>query len=262
MAQGKKKEAVQDTNRWMTTYTDLMILLLTFFVLLLSLSTIEEEKKRVALNSLIGAFGFKPGGQAILGEPKGLNITMGTAPVKKEKIEWEKLRNIRFKNGLESDVTIIKERDRLVLTLNNRILFQPQSSNIEPASVKFLSDLADFVKDSTRLVEMRGYCAPNEIVFEPDPAKYAMVLSSKRASAVYDFFRGKGKIPVDRLVAHGFGANSSKRSSPKKKNLANRQVEIILNFKEEVPYRLKKDRKDSMLDFKGFLFKVPGKMNE
>ena len=203
----KKEEVAGDTNRWMTTYTYLMILLLTFFVLLLSLSTIEEEKKRVVLNSLVGAFGFKTGGQSIIGAPKGLNITMAGPPIKKEKIEWEKLRNIRFKNGLESDVTVTRERDRLIISLNNRILFQPKSSHIEPSSIPFLSDLADFMKESSRLVEMRGYCAPNEIVFEPDPAKFAMILSSKRASAVYNFFRTKGKISVDRLVAHGFGTN-------------------------------------------------------
>ena len=73
MATKKKQNVTLDPNAWMSTYTDLMILLLTFFVLLLSLSSIDKKRKRVALNSLVGAFGFKPGGQSILGKPKGLD---------------------------------------------------------------------------------------------------------------------------------------------------------------------------------------------
>ena len=42
---------------WMVTYGDLMSLLLTFFVLLVSFSTIQEAKFYEAIQSLQGAFG-------------------------------------------------------------------------------------------------------------------------------------------------------------------------------------------------------------
>ncbi|RLB14628.1 MAG: flagellar motor protein MotB, partial [Deltaproteobacteria bacterium] len=71
----KKQEQSQNTNSWLTTYTDLMILLLTFFVLLISISVVDANKQRVALNSLVGAFGFKPGGHSVIGVKKGMNIT-------------------------------------------------------------------------------------------------------------------------------------------------------------------------------------------
>jgi chemotaxis protein MotB len=60
----------------MSTYTDLMTLLLTFFVLLLSLSTVDKTKKLRALNSLVGALVLSQEGSQYWGE-KGINITTG-----------------------------------------------------------------------------------------------------------------------------------------------------------------------------------------
>jgi len=44
----------------------------------------------------------------------------------------------------------------------------------------------------------------------------------------------------------------------KERQQANRQVEIVLDYREKVPYKLNRPWRDSFLDFKGFLFKVPG----
>ena len=46
MAKKAQEEEPQNTNAWITTYTDLMTLLLTFFVLLISISTIDANRKR------------------------------------------------------------------------------------------------------------------------------------------------------------------------------------------------------------------------
>ena len=57
MPRSKKGEGEQGAPMWIVTFSDLMSLLLTFFVLLLSFSTISEEKFNQALMSLQGAFG-------------------------------------------------------------------------------------------------------------------------------------------------------------------------------------------------------------
>ena len=121
-----------DTNSWMTTYTDLMILLLTFFVLLLSLSIIDKERKKVALNSLVGAFGFKPGAQSIIGSPKGVNITKGSSPMTKEMISFERLRNIVLRNDLDSNIQMVQERERIILSIKDNVFFKPRSAEIDP----------------------------------------------------------------------------------------------------------------------------------
>ena len=59
MARKKEKQVLGDEEPgWLVTFSDLMTLLLTFFVLLLSLASLVDEKKRlVSIGSLMGAFG-------------------------------------------------------------------------------------------------------------------------------------------------------------------------------------------------------------
>lgn len=262
MARGKKEEPRRDTNAWMTTYTDLMILLLTFFVLLLSLSVVTEKKKLLALNSLTGAFGFKPGGHSILGTPRGLNITIGSSPMKQEDIDFEGMRNIALKNALEAHAKIVKEDERTIITLGNRVLFEHRSSRVKAESAPFLLELGEILKDGPHTIELRGYAATSETAFDQDPFKTSMLLSSERASEIYRFFAERGGIPAKKMVAHGFGTNRVDMEGGKSPDGLDRQVELILDYRDSIPYRLKRTGRESLLDFKGFLFRFPGDAHE
>jgi len=231
----------------------------TFFVLLLSISVIEKERQKIALNSLIGAFGLKPGAHAVVGKPKGVNVTVGDSPMQKEDIQFEKLRNVAMKNGLQSDVELSKEGERIVLTIKNRVLFEDGSSRIDSSRSPFLMDLANVLKEGGSQIELRGYTAHAETAFDPEPLKVAMTLSSRRARAIYHLLKGDGHIRASRMVTHGFGIDRGREGGPKEKTALGRQVEIIVDQKEKIPFHLRKrDRGDSWLDYKGFLFKTPG----
>lgn len=261
MATKKKINISLDPNAWMSTYTDLMILLLTFFVLLLSLSTIDKKRKRVALNSLVGAFGFKPGGQSILGKPKGTNITTGSAPLVPEDIQFETLRNIALKHGLKSDLTTNTQLDRTVIVLKNTVLFDHKSSSLQEGGKEYLSELAETLKEGEQLIELRGYVDSSESILEDDPFRASMILSSKRALTLFDFFVEKGLPPGD-IVAHGFGLNYPGTAKHSKESYLNRQAEIILDYREKVPFKVRNyRRKDGSLDYKGFFFRTARDLN-
>ncbi|NLA75666.1 MAG: OmpA family protein [Deltaproteobacteria bacterium] len=255
MAEKKQINYSLDPNAWMLTYTDLMILLLTFFVLLLSLSTVDKNRKLRALNSLVGAFGFKPGAQSVLGDPEGINTTTGSAPISPEEVEFERLRNITLKHGLESDLTMSQQLERTIITLKDNVIFGHKSSELIKDKSGFLSDLAEVLKEGHQLIELRGYSDSSESIMENDPYKTSMFLSSKRAIALFDFFVEKGLSPED-IVAHGFGQNYAGTEKKGKESYLNRQVEIILDYREQVPFKIRNQGgKRDFLDFKGFLFR-------
>ena len=256
----KVEEEPQNTNSWITTYTDLMTLLLTFFVLLISISVMDSRKQRIALDSLVGAFGFKPGGHSVIGKEKGANITVGASPVTKEEIDFERLRNIAFKNNLQADVKVQMEGEKIIIGLSHRVLFDKGSSKLTDRGRKFLMELAPLLRDSPGIVELRGYVDSSEVLFSEDRMRDAMLLSANRASSVYGFLKTKGKVPKKKLVAHGFGIQDIKQGVVKAPGTFNRQVEIILDYRASLPYRVKKGlRKEKLLlDFKGFLFKLKG----
>ena len=53
----KQEEPRLGAPLWMATFSDMVTLLLAFFVMLLSFSTIQESKFNDAIHSLKGAFG-------------------------------------------------------------------------------------------------------------------------------------------------------------------------------------------------------------
>jgi len=260
MGKTRQEEKSINTNAWITTYTDLMTLLLTFFVLLISISTIDSQRKREALNSLIGAFGFKPGAQSVLGKEKGINITLGSAPMVKEEVDFARLQNIAFKNGLDADVRIMRQREKIVISLDNRVLFAQGSSGIKGDAKPFLMAVAGVLKGSPGLIEFRGFVDQAETVFDPDPMKKGMYLSTQRAMAVYSLFEEDAKVPGKKMVAHGLGRWNGEENISGEQKEKKRQVEIICNYRSKLPSRLRyrPRNKNIILDIKGFLFKLRG----
>lgn len=256
MSRPKKTENKINTNSWMTTYTDLMTLLLTFFVLLLSLSTMDSRKKREALNSLVGAFGFKPGAHSVIGSDKGLNVTVGSAPLTQEEVRFERLQNISFKNGFESEMVVTKEGERIIIALSNKVLFKTETDEIDQSRLPFLTEIAGVLQEVPRLVELRGYADPTEMLLDPEDFKKRMMLSSRRAHAIYRFLGSHGGVDPGKFVAHGFGTVPPKRASPGMKEGFNRQVEIICDYRTKIPRSLREGGRPRgfLLDFKGFLF--------
>jgi len=146
---------------------------------------------------------------------------------------------------------------KIVITLSDRVLFDYGSSKIPQNRTEFLLDLSVVLKEGPGLIELRGYTDEVETLLEPDPLDASIHLSTKRALAVFHFFVEKGKIPVNKIVAHGFGIPSAGKASSKGKRQWLRQVEIIANYKQKIPYRLRVERHmDRTLDFKGFLFNL------
>ena len=68
MAKQKKEDPPAGSPAWMTTFSDLMNLLLCFFVLLFSMSTVDAEKFQVVIASLQSHFSVLQGGATSIGD--------------------------------------------------------------------------------------------------------------------------------------------------------------------------------------------------
>ncbi len=70
MARKKQEEAPKGSPAWMATFSDLMNLLLCFFVLLFSMSSVDEEKFEALIASLQSQYSILKGGGSSVGEGK------------------------------------------------------------------------------------------------------------------------------------------------------------------------------------------------
>lgn len=77
MAKRKAQEPAPGSPAWMATFGDLMNLLLCFFVLLFSMSTIDNDKLRAVAESFNNTFSIFEGGATAIGE--GILISNGVS---------------------------------------------------------------------------------------------------------------------------------------------------------------------------------------
>lgn len=68
MAKKKQEEAPAGSPAWMATFSDLMNLLLCFFVLLFSMSTVDAEKFEMIISSFQSNFSILPAGGSSVGD--------------------------------------------------------------------------------------------------------------------------------------------------------------------------------------------------
>ena len=77
MAKKKKDEPQKPSKAWMDTFSDLMNLLLCFFVLLFSMSTVDAQKFEAIAASFSQTFSIFNGGQVSIG--KGMLLGNGVS---------------------------------------------------------------------------------------------------------------------------------------------------------------------------------------
>lgn len=81
MAKRKQEEPPKGSPAWMSTFSDLMNLLLCFFVLLFSMSTVDTEKFEMVVQSLQSTFSILPSGGSTIGD--GELISSGVSMLEK-----------------------------------------------------------------------------------------------------------------------------------------------------------------------------------
>lgn len=247
------------TNRWVITYTDLCTLLLTFFVLLVSMSTIDNRRERKALDSLVGSFGPMPGGRALAGRLKGPDGSNRTAAAPTGKtMDLAMLRELKIGSRHEPDESQW-DKDKTILRIQGKVLFLPGSTELNPEIFQTLDEMAAQLAATAREIEIRGHTDLFEGINQPDWTGDSWRVSLKRAQAVYDYFQFRG-IDVKRMTCNGYSYYRPLVNSREYPHLSddNRRVEIVLGpgvHLPEAPPRQSRARAHG-LNYRNFFFRL------
>lgn len=218
----------------MTTYSDLVTLLLTFFVLLLSMANMDPVKFTKAASSLQDAFGIhkQPAHTefAITVLPSQ-PITPYT-PVQQMTIQkvYDKVKSQIDSLRLNNDVGVLKKDDEsIVLRINDSVLFERGQARLAPESYAVLRNVADIVRPLPMDMRIEGHT--DDIQFgESQFGNWD--LSVSRAVSVLRFYTQSDLMPLDRMSSVGYGksrpvvANTDEPSRAK-----NRRVDFVLRLK-------------------------------
>lgn len=267
MAKKKKEEApAPGAPAWMATFSDLMNLLLTFFILLFSMSSVDVSKFEEIAASLNASFSiFDSGSPAItegglissgvsqLNQLDNYYTSMGTNQDENsdEDISDEELKDKydemqsdateelggKVEEDLEGEGLLSGEYEGFIdmeitsqyvtLTLNGSVLFNSGRAEIKKDASVFIDKLGDVLKGyDDNLIEIRGY---TDSVPVSASNKYAdnMELSQARAYSVYKFLVNNKHMSEDSLECSGRGEQEPVASNDTDEGRAlNRRVEI------------------------------------
>ncbi|BAM03921.1 OmpA/MotB family protein [Phycisphaera mikurensis] len=177
---------------WMTTYGDMMTLLLCFFVLIVSFSEVKKEDEfQAVVREIKQAFGIHGGGGKIpVTDDPTLSFIqrLDETRMRQEKIENRANTKQPGQQGKEAKVT--KIREGMLIGAGGRITFDPGSATLSREVKEALVSLVEEAKirGTENVLELRGHADALELpeggngVFED-----AWDLSAARAKAVFAF---------------------------------------------------------------------------
>ena len=227
--QKKSGQAEEDAGApaWMVTFADLMTLLLTFFVLLLSMSTLDNQRIKLALGSLRGALGVLDGG----GQPREGRKEIAKTP-KVAQGEMKLMTNLetfkeKQKTKVSNDFIQIGHKDNKVfISIDDSLLFPPGGVEILPTAFPFLDDLSAVLSESQANIEFTGHTDNSE---PGGGYESNWEVGAARALAMLLYVQDSGEIEGKRLKAGTHGEFLPKYSNESPGGRAgNRRVEILL----------------------------------
>jgi chemotaxis protein MotB len=230
MVKKKRKDAEckKGAPLWMVTYGDMMTLLMVFFVLIVSFSTMEEiEKFRAALGSFRGAllpWSSAPTGKSLINEMELVvadNEILDAA---------SKIERAVSDQDMEEDMQVHQIGDGIRIIFEDPVLFDLGDDKLKPLMYPILRKIVEVaIKSKIGEILIEGHTDDIPINTARFPSNWD--LSAGRALEVLKFFQREG-FPPERLVAVGYGqyrprfqlpANASSREKG-----VNRRVEIYL----------------------------------
>ena len=241
---------------WMVTYGDMMTLLLTFFVLLLSFATISEEKMNQAMSSVLFALGVLPENMTVVKVMDGAPQQSQRMPRKAARIAREVMRKLQVMGKEEGARLEYDHEGGLTVSLPSEILFDPGRADVKPDARELIEELGLLLSDlPEKAIEVRGHTDNSPIGIDSDFRDNGE-LSYYRARNVVELLAERGGIPRAELEPVACGEwNPVATNATVEGRAANRRVEIKIRgqFEDEVI----KDVKDQVVEMTGSELALP-----
>ncbi|THF65735.1 flagellar motor protein MotD [Pseudothauera nasutitermitis] len=251
MARRKAEEEHDNHERWMVSYADFLTLLFAFFVVMYSLSSINEGKYRILSESIVQAFrsgALFDGAQQVV-EPVVISGSI-VQPVARtpEQVEAEnqrrrtaqrmrdmasEIRRVLLPLTRDGQVTVTEGAHGITVEINASVLFAPAEAALGSEAVSALRAVAQVLAPASFPVTIEGHTDNLPINNFRFPSNWE--LSAVRASSVVRLFVESGVNP-ERLTAAGYADQRPVADNASEAGRArNRRVTILIESRLAEP---------------------------
>ncbi len=211
-------------DKWMLSYGDMMTLLLTFFVLLFAMSTLDTRAFREMVISLKGTFGVLTGGERVFlpgdlpepepasGEPVASHALTQALPQQSESEAEE----------TEAAIDIQEREGEIIVRIPTAALFDSGGYEIKQLGREKLATIAGLINAYENEVTVVGHADATQIT----PGSLISSnwhLSALRAAEVIKYFVNEHKMDDSRFSLAAYGHTLAVSPDDRK----NRRVELI-----------------------------------
>lgn len=241
----KKEKSAGGGANWMDTYGDMVTLLLCFFVLLYSMSSISEESWKalvMSFNPLADqTITVTPGGDgpdADADEQGGQTIIPDSELVAKQQeiditIEelFQAIQQMVSDEGMSSSIQVTMEGGKVYVRFSDTVFFDGDSYVLKARARDVLAKVCailDNAADAIDEIRIQGHTA-QAMANRRNPAEGDRFLASNRATIVTLFLQEHSSIHPARIISEGYGQWRPISSNATAESRApNRRVEMII----------------------------------
>lgn len=242
----------ENHERWVISYADFITLLFAFFVVMYSISSVNEGKYRVLSDALVTSFSKPIGGVSVIDLPHEASTQLVKTPFEnqtssthadaeddmsdqekklEEKIRLDdisgKVEREFFDEITKKNMSVKSNGDRIEIEIKSNLLFASGSADLNMDARPMVNTLSGILKNYENPIQVEGFTDNVPISTDKFPSNWA--LSSARAVSVVQVLIESGISPL-RLAAIGYGefqpvADNNSEEGRKK----NRRVMLIIS---------------------------------
>lgn len=239
----KRKKAPEEGASWMDTYGDMVTLLLCFFVLLYSISSVDEVKWKALVKSLNAGTEQEVTELVMKSSQNAGDAAKNTD--KKEDLTFDELYTILKKSvkeiGIEDQTEISKGDGFTFISFRDKIFFDGDSSYLKKEGEVVLDEFAKVLKkvsSHVQEVQIIGHTSQGDPDI-PNNVRNDRTLSALRSMEVTVYLQEKNVISPDKLVSVSYGQFRPIATFKTKEGRArNRRVEILITENNAVAKNL------------------------
>ena len=228
----RKEDPPKGSPAWMNTFADLMNLLLCFFVMLFSMSSVNEEKFEKVIASFQSTFSILPGGGASIGEGELISSGISqlenfdsyynqqlssqsdgqteeekdiTEAYEQQELEEsedmaQQLENALSQYGIQDDVEVDFNAEYVTLNMNGALLFDSASAELRDEAYPLVNKLVTY---DNNIIEVEGHT--DNVPIHSSKYEDNNVLSMYRALAVANYLRDTTTLDPAYIKSSGRG---------------------------------------------------------
>ncbi|MBZ4666231.1 OmpA family protein [Mahella sp.] len=236
MARKRGNDEGNKSPSWLTTYGDMMSLLLIFFIFLFSFSNIDAQKFKAMVASLQASLGVLEGGRSMSSAPAtggdvGQDLEQRTnEPQDEFEALYEDMQRYIQQNNISATVEMTENKMEILLRFKDNVLFESGKADIIPSALPVLNNIAGVLKtyqEQIGGVRIEGHTDNVPIHTVMFPSNWE--LSTARAVTVLRYFVEQQRLPPEMLSAVGYGEYHPVATNDTIEGRAkNRRVDIVI----------------------------------